>query len=407
MKQKLLLLFALLVSTTMAWGQTYTWKDETKTLTITGGDVEEDFWSNNGDDYAGLKTLVLGEGVTSIGKYAFMNCSSLTTVTIGSGVTSIGNSAFSGCSSLASITIPNSVTSIGNFAFFDCKGLTSVTIPSSVTSIGRYAFWSCSGLASVIIWAPSLTNYGSNAFNDCDNLTAIYVPTEAAVTAYRTGWSAYTEKFVAMGNTLTANQVGDDYWCTYYNSYTNAQVDANTEVYTVSVSGNTATLTKIADGNIKAGQGVVLKSSASTTITLTYNTTATTGDFTTNVLKGVDAATIISTSAYKDKVIYTLANGSSGLGFYKYYDNVSAEKHPSEDATRNTRTLGANKAFLVLESAAAARGFTFVLDDGETTGISDVRSNMSDGEYYDLQGRRVAQPTKGLYIVNGKKVAIK
>ena len=68
--------------------------------------------------------------VTSIGYYAFQNCSGLTTVTIPNSVTSIGGSAFSGCSGLTSVTIPNSVTSIGNSAFSDCSGLTSVTIRS-------------------------------------------------------------------------------------------------------------------------------------------------------------------------------------------------------------------------------------------------------------------------------------
>ena len=81
--------------------------------------------------------------VTSIGDWAFSECSGLTSVTIPNSVTSIGNRAFSGCSGLTSITIPNSVTSIGNEAFKGCSGLTSVTIPNSVTSIGFSAFSSC------------------------------------------------------------------------------------------------------------------------------------------------------------------------------------------------------------------------------------------------------------------------
>lgn len=74
--------------------------------------------------------------VTSIGVYAFYNCSGLTSVTIGNSVTSIGGGAFYGCTGLTSVTIPNSVTSIENYTFYGCTGLTSVTIPNSVTSIG-------------------------------------------------------------------------------------------------------------------------------------------------------------------------------------------------------------------------------------------------------------------------------
>ena len=74
--------------------------------------------------------------VTSIGNYAFRDCTSLTSVTIGDGVTSIGSYAFYGCTSLTSITIGNGVTSIGGNAFYGCTSLTSITIPGGVTSIG-------------------------------------------------------------------------------------------------------------------------------------------------------------------------------------------------------------------------------------------------------------------------------
>ena len=89
---------------------------------------------------AGCKNTTIPNNVTSIGNYAFSDCSSLTSITIPESVTSIGNWAFSYCSSITSITIPESVTSIGNFAFFNCSSLTSISIPNNLTSIGRAAF---------------------------------------------------------------------------------------------------------------------------------------------------------------------------------------------------------------------------------------------------------------------------
>ena len=93
-----------------------------------------------------LKTITIGNNVTSIGNYAFRDCSGLTSVTIPNSVTSICSFLFNGCSGLTSVIIGNSVTSISSSAFSSCSGLTSVTIPNSVTSIGHHAFSGCRGL---------------------------------------------------------------------------------------------------------------------------------------------------------------------------------------------------------------------------------------------------------------------
>ncbi|MDD6983268.1 MAG: leucine-rich repeat protein [Oscillospiraceae bacterium] len=115
-----------------------------------------------------------GKPVTSIGSWAFENCTGLTSITIPNSVTSIGTYAFYGCSGLTSITIPNSVTSIGDWAFHGCSGLTSITIPNSVTSIGDLAFHGCSGLTSITL-GNSVTSIGGWAFNGCTGLTSINV----------------------------------------------------------------------------------------------------------------------------------------------------------------------------------------------------------------------------------------
>ena len=125
-------------------------------------------------DCSGLTSVTIPNSVTSIGDFAFYYCSGLTSVTISNSVTSIGNSAFSSCSGLTSVTIPNSVTSIGNYAFSMCSGLTSVTIPNSVTSIGNHAFRYCFGLTSVTI-PNSVTSIGDEAFYDCSGLTSVTI----------------------------------------------------------------------------------------------------------------------------------------------------------------------------------------------------------------------------------------
>ena len=118
-----------------------------------------------------------GKSVTSIGEFAFFDCTSLTSITIPNGVTSIGDYAFRDCSSLTSITIPDSVTSIGESAFGWCTSLTSITIPNGVTSIGDYTFWNSTSLTSITI-PNSVTWIGGSAFYGCSSLIAIDIATD-------------------------------------------------------------------------------------------------------------------------------------------------------------------------------------------------------------------------------------
>ena len=105
--------------------------------------------------------------VTSIGYWAFGECSGLTSVSIPNSVTSIGEQAFSKCTGLTSVTIPNSVISIGRGAFWGCTNLSTITIPNSVTSIGFDTFGSCSGLASITVES------GNSTYDSRDNCNAI------------------------------------------------------------------------------------------------------------------------------------------------------------------------------------------------------------------------------------------
>ena len=129
---------------------------------------------------AGCKNTIIPVGVTSIGDYAFEDCTGLTEIAIPAGVTSIGERAFSHCSGLTEIAIPASVTSIGDWAFYGCSSLTEIAIPAGVTSIGDYAFSHCSGLASVTI-PNSVTSIANQAFAACTGLTEIAIP--ASVTS--------------------------------------------------------------------------------------------------------------------------------------------------------------------------------------------------------------------------------
>ncbi len=123
-------------------------------LTISGSGDMTDWVIETAPWYSSrssIKTVKIGNSVTSIGRYAFYNCNNISSVTIGSSVKSINYYAFKNCYNLLSVIIPNSVTSIGNEAFHTCSSLASVSIGESVTSFGTNVFQDCNNL-EYITW---------------------------------------------------------------------------------------------------------------------------------------------------------------------------------------------------------------------------------------------------------------
>ena len=160
-------------------GGNVTWvRDSDKVLTISGTGAMHNYHGNNHAPWYSnrynIKDVQILDGVTTIGNFAFAECSNLINVTIPNSVTSIGENAFEFCSRLTNVNIPNSVTSIESEAFFCCSSLTSVSIPDSVTSIGEYAFSGCSSLTSVTI--PSSVTTIKNLFQYCSSLTSVTIP---------------------------------------------------------------------------------------------------------------------------------------------------------------------------------------------------------------------------------------
>ena len=153
---------------------------DNKTLTFTGTGGITDLPA--GYDTKWDKTLVMhvviGNGITSIGKRAFQNHTNLTDVTFeeNSQLTKIDQWAFNNCTGLTSISIPASVTDIIANAFEDCSGLTSVTIGDGVTTIGSCAFRRCTSLTTCTITSSKLTSIPSSCFSACSRLKAIAIP---------------------------------------------------------------------------------------------------------------------------------------------------------------------------------------------------------------------------------------
>ena len=202
-------------------GDSLTWTlDSEDTLTISGTgsmmDFDYDFDEANevyrtaapwGAYYSTIKTVLIGDGVTSIGTCAFYRCVALESVTIPGSVTSIGNNAFNDCKSLADASIPASVKNIGEEAFYFCSSLKSVTIPDGVTSISKGAFRECSALESVTI-PDSVTTIGEGAFQACTSLKSVTIPD--GVTSIGYAAFDYCESLTSVTIPASVTSIGEE-----------------------------------------------------------------------------------------------------------------------------------------------------------------------------------------------------
>lgn len=195
-------------------GDNVSWTmDDEGTLTISGtGDMynyaaaADTPWGSEG---LTIKNIVIKDGVTSIGDFAFSgNGYSLISVSIPDSVTTIGNYAFAyNRDSFVSITSLKNVTRIGDFAFSNCDGLTSIPVAENLVSIGERAFVFCSGLSSITI-SDSVTDIASDAFYSCQNLKEIHISdlTKWCVINFADDYSNplyYAEALYLNGNLIT------------------------------------------------------------------------------------------------------------------------------------------------------------------------------------------------------------
>ena len=358
--------------------------------------------------FSNLKSINLPDGLTTIGRLAFNSCGKLTSISIPASVTSIGIYAFAECENLASVNIPASVTSINEAAFAYCgssaaaltvtfdagstlttigaqafmgANLTSITIPASVTSIGNYAFEICNKLTSINIPA-SVTSIGKQAFMNCDNLATITLNSNPFIDE-----DAFSGSGALVTMNLTANPAGGAKWMTFYNKNYTFRADTNTQVFKVELNGTGLTLHKVEENFVDAGTAVVLKTTGDGMPVMGLMR-STDGDSQANSLIGVSDAGGKTSDGTMYVLNYTAANG---VGFYKL---ASGNK------------VGVGKAYLTYP-AGAREFFSF----NEATSLSEElrvkNEEFATAPVYDLQGRRVQNPSKGLYIVNGKLVVKK
>ena len=408
--------------------------------------------------------VVIPNSVTSIGSYAFSGCSGLTSVVIPESVTTIGGYAFDCCSGLTSITIPNSVTSIGVNAFYNtawynnqpdgliyagkvaykykgtmsfgtkivldegtvsvCENafknyymMTSITIPNSVTEIGENAFTGCSGLTSISI---KCTSAPEDLFKSCTAVEKLEVgvATLASSPLGMTLAGSLKEVNILDG----VKEIGADAFkdCTNLERVSFESAEGLLGITFGNGYANPLCQNKVLNIGDKIVSELVIPESVTS-----VNNYALFNCRSIKKVTGGENVKSIGVGAFSGNVkLSELHLGSSvkkiGNEAFSQCPLTTIYSYAVTPPTcgNNVFTINAENCKLYVPEESVSKyqnhqdWYEFNIQAmKDETGIETLRDEeneeMGNATLYDLQGRRIMKPTRGIYVRNGKKVAIK
>ena len=397
--------------------------------TVTIGNSVTEIGSKAFSGCSGLITVTIPNSVTTIGDYAFDNCIGLTSVTIPNSVTEIGSEAFSGCSGLTTVTIPNSVTTIGYSAFAYCTGLTSVTIGNSVTSIGSYAFYNCTSLTEVVI-GKSVKSIGGEAFEFVSDLKTIISlnPTPPTCASSRTFYSSnYTNSTLYVPKDSYAKYFINDEWGKFKNIKKIETLVSSIKLNNTSIEldkGSTATLTATITPSNATINDVVWESSNPQVAKVDQSgiVTALSAGIATITAKSIDGTNVsascnVVVNSVETKITLSqteaimLVNDIITLTYSVTPSIVSVEWSTSNQNvayikknTDNSLTvlgMADGEAIIIAKAtdgSGASASCKVIVGIGGVDGV-EVDEKSIEVSRYDIHGRLLTEPTKGINIL--------
>ena len=378
-------------------------------------------------------SLVIPNSVTEIGERAFLNCTGFNgTLTLSDKLETIGVLAFRGCSGFTgSLTLPSSVTTIGQSAFSTCRSFTKLELPNTLSVISTQAFMDCRSLSGELVIPASVTEIGEHAFDGCINLSA----EKGQVTLPKSLKKIGSEVFYSINNINTINFQSLPEGISEYLGYNKKAVSLSDESYisdqasgTVDeisytrkmsnnwgtlvlpysleltgeesyrlyaidkIDGNELVLSRI-EGTVAAGTPCVVKRKGSEA-ELTFGS---------NIAKLNMERVAQDVGGMKFRGTYWTEDVNSGYVISKNsFWNVEELKGSTSVNGVKVRPF---RAWLDGTSANAPAQLSMRIDDN-TTGINAAEVldalNDAEAEYYDLSGKRLDEPQRGVNIVRMK-----
>ena len=388
----------------------------------------------------GCKNSIIPTTVTCIGEHAFEGCNGLISMIIPENITSMGQAAFNCCEGLTSISIPNNITSIPGFAFQSCP-LESIVIGKNVTSIGSYAFSGCNDITDIYCLAEKVPTTSSSSFSSYIKNARLHIPYKLESSYLTTNpWSNCTilaEEFLFDGDVSYSNSADRNLdGTTYTRTFTNTEWQALYVPFEIPVTEEFLADFEVADLNDirqydRDDDGVkdetvveAFKVKSGATLAANYPYLIRAKEVGEKTIT-VEDATLYAT----EEISIDCSSVREKFTFTGTYSRLSSEQLPQGEGyyalsggvwqpVAADASLGAFRFYLKVDSRSgvnAAKGNAIrmrVIDengnDEGTTGIDNSELKTQNSELiFDLQGRRVENPTKGVYIVNGKKTIIK
>ena len=374
--------------------------------------------------------LTIPNSVTEIGEKAFYNCTGFNgTLTLSNKLETIGESAFNGCSGFTgSLTLPNSVTTIGNAAFKACGSFTNLELSNTLSVIPAQAFMHCRSLSGELVIPASVTEIGNNAFSDCQNLNAVTGQVTLPKSLEKIGYYVFgntnnikTVNFQSLpegisgflGQKKEAVSLSDESYISDKASGTVNEIS-----YTRQMSNNWGTLVlpysltltgsepyHLYSIDNMTGEELVLKQlegtvAAGTPCVVKRNGTEAKLTFGPNYATLNMAIETQDVGGMKFRGTYWTKDVNSGYVISKNsFWNVEELKN---SASVNGVKVRPFRAWLDGTSANAPAKLSMRID-GSTTGIDAIDAlNDAEAEYYDLSGKRLVEPQRGVNIVRMK-----